>query len=403
MWQAFIISEPQNLTLLTLPKMKPILEIKNIAKRFDIRHRQGSYLNLRESLTSLFKPQRVTYEDFYALRDISFDVNPGESVGIIGRNGAGKSTLLKILSKITPPTSGRIISRGRIASLLEVGTGFHPELSGRENIFLNGSILGMSRREINAKFDEIVDFSGTEKFLDTPLKHYSSGMQLRLAFAVAAFLEPEVLIIDEVLAVGDAEFQKKCMGKMESVSKSGRTILFVSHNLSAVSNLCSRAIMLKSGLVEIDGTPNETISHYLASSDNHDHSGVKAKVIYSHPGGTWEKNTSIRLEFEWDNGRFGKDWTADLAVYTYDNTKLFALQSQKISSRTIESDKITFEIINPGFVYNDIRVDFGIRKDPSSDYALVVNNILTIHSGIANVAPYARHDVIVVPEVTVAY
>ncbi len=185
--------------------------------------------------------------------DISFDVMPGDTLGIIGKNGAGKSTLLKILSKITPPSSGKIISRGRIASLLEVGTGFHPELSGRENIYLNGSILGMKRSEINKHLDAIIDFSGVEKFLETPLKHYSSGMQLRLAFAVAAFLEPEILVIDEVLAVGDAEFQKKCLGKMEDVSKSGRTILFVSHNITSLQSIC------KMGLLLIDGKANEIV------------------------------------------------------------------------------------------------------------------------------------------------
>lgn len=201
-------------------------------------------------------------EDFWALKDVSFEVQAGESIGIIGRNGAGKSTLLKILSKITPPTTGRIVSRGRIASLLEVGTGFHPELTGRENIFFNGSLLGMKRIEIAVKFDEIVDFSGVEKFLDTPLKHYSSGMQLRLAFAVAAFLEPEILIIDEVLAVGDAEFQKKCLGKMEDVSRSGRTILFVSHNMAAVQNLCNRVIILNKGSLLINTATTDAIFHY---------------------------------------------------------------------------------------------------------------------------------------------
>ena len=176
---------------------------------------------------------------------MSFSVQRGESIGIIGKNGAGKSTLLKVLSRITPPTSGKVIARGRIASLLEVGTGFHPELTGRENIFLNGSILGMKRKEVVSKLDAIIDFSGVEKFLDTPLKHYSSGMQLRLAFAVAAFLEPEILIIDEVLAVGDAEFQRKCIGKMDEVTKSGRTILFVSHNMGAIRSLCQKAILYR--------------------------------------------------------------------------------------------------------------------------------------------------------------
>lgn len=243
--------------------MKPILEVQHIGKKYRIQHLAGGYLSLRERMSSAFKFQRDEVEDFWALKDVSFDVQAGESIGIIGRNGAGKSTLLKILSKITPPTTGRIVSRGRVASLLEVGTGFHPELTGRENIFFNGSLLGMRRKEIENKFDEIVDFSGVEKFLDTPLKHYSSGMQLRLAFAVAAFLEPEILIIDEVLAVGDAEFQKKCLGKMEDVTKSGRTILFVSHDLAAVEKLCERAILLQSGNILCIDKTAEVISNYL--------------------------------------------------------------------------------------------------------------------------------------------
>jgi len=251
--------------LLTLLDMKPILEIQNIGKKYSIQHLAGGYLSLRERMANALKFERNTAEDFWALKAVSFEVQPGESIGIIGRNGAGKSTLLKILSKITPPTSGKIVSRGRIASLLEVGTGFHPELTGRENIFFNGSLLGMKRIEISAKFDEIVDFSGVEKFLDTPLKHYSSGMQLRLAFAVAAFLEPEILIIDEVLAVGDAEFQKKCMGKMEDVSKSGRTILFVSHNMAAVEGLCQKGIFLDNGKVMHKGLIRDAIEAYQFS------------------------------------------------------------------------------------------------------------------------------------------
>lgn len=244
--------------------MKPILESENISKKFRIQHLQGGYLSLREKIQTLFSNHQKS-EDFWALQDISFKVAPGESVGIIGRNGAGKSTLLKILSKITPPSKGRIISRGRIASLLEVGTGFHPELTGRENIFFNGSLLGMKKKEIGEKFDAIVDFSGTERFLDTPLKHYSSGMQLRLAFSVAAFLEPEILIIDEVLAVGDAEFQKKCLGKMNDVSKSGRTILFVSHNLAAVENLCKSAILLDKGKIVVNDNVQKVIQKYQES------------------------------------------------------------------------------------------------------------------------------------------
>jgi lipopolysaccharide transport system ATP-binding protein len=242
--------------------MKPILEVNNVGKKFRIRHLAGGYLSLRERIANVAKPKGDEVEDFWALKDVSFEVQAGESVGIIGRNGAGKSTLLKVLSRITRPTSGNILLRGRIASLLEVGTGFHPELTGSENIFFNGSLLGMKRKEIVSRFDEIVAFSGVEKFLDTPLKHYSSGMQLRLAFSVAAFLEPEILVIDEVLAVGDSEFQKKCLGKMEDVSRSGKTILFVSHNLSAVSQLCSKSLLLDKGKVLKQGKTHEIISAY---------------------------------------------------------------------------------------------------------------------------------------------
>jgi len=205
-------------------------------------------------------------EELWALRDVSFDVQHGEVIGIIGRNGAGKSTLLKILSRITEPTTGQVALYGRVGALLEVGTGFHAELTGRENIYLNGAILGMSRAEINRKFDEIVDFAGVEKFIDTPVKHYSSGMGLRLGFAVAAHLEPEILIVDEVLAVGDAEFQKKCIGKMSEVAKEGRTVLFVSHNMAAVEALCQTGLLLERGQVVLRDTARAVIAAYLSSS-----------------------------------------------------------------------------------------------------------------------------------------
>jgi lipopolysaccharide transport system ATP-binding protein len=208
---------------------------------------------------------RPRYEDFWALRDVSFDVRRGDCVGVIGRNGAGKSTLLKLLSRITEPTEGGFRMCGRVASLLEVGTGFHPELTGSENVYLNGAILGMSRAEIRRKFDEIVAFAEVEKFLETPVKYYSSGMYVRLAFAVAAHLDPEILVVDEVLAVGDTGFQKKCLGKMGEAARCGRTVLFVSHQLDAMERFCTRAILLKSGRMMLDGLPSHVISHYTAS------------------------------------------------------------------------------------------------------------------------------------------
>ncbi len=232
-----------------------IIKAENVAKRYQLNSTKAQ--GLREYLTTLnFKKRDQTSREndsFWALRDINFEIKRGEAVGIIGRNGAGKSTLLKVLSRITAPTVGRITLKGRVSSLLEVGTGFHPELTGKENIYLNGTILGMKRREIKEKYDEIIDFSGVEQFLDTPVKHYSSGMYVRLAFAVAAHLDPDILIIDEVLAVGDSEFQKKCLGKMNEVTGAGRTVLFVSHNMAAVSKLCSKAIFLNKGQIIFNG------------------------------------------------------------------------------------------------------------------------------------------------------
>jgi len=243
------------------------IKVENLGKKYLIGHQKSGDLrsSISNKLKDLMGKSNSIKEEFWALRDIDFEIKQGEAVGIIGRNGAGKSTLLKILSRITAPTTGRFEINGRVSSLLEVGTGFHMELTGRENIYLNGTILGMKRSEIKAKFDQIVDFSGVEKFLDTPVKHYSSGMKVRLAFSVAAHLEPKILIVDEVLAVGDAEFQKKCLGKMDEVSKSeGRTILFVSHNLAAVSQLCQKGILLSQGeLLEISQV-NNVISSYVS-------------------------------------------------------------------------------------------------------------------------------------------
>jgi lipopolysaccharide transport system ATP-binding protein len=260
-----------------------VLKVENLGKKYIIGHQQReSYTALRDVLAqqarsfgkrliSPFKPGSSGYlkEEFWALKDVSFEVKQGDVVGIIGRNGAGKSTLLKILSRITPPTTGRITLGGRVASLLEVGTGFHPELTGRENIFLNGAILGMSRAEIKRKFDEIVDFAEIEKFLDTPVKRYSSGMYVRLAFAVAAHMEPEILVVDEVLAVGDAAFQKKCLGKMGDVaSKEGRTVLFVSHNMAVIQSLCNMTIYLNQGEIYFIGKTEQTLNFYFSDLQN---------------------------------------------------------------------------------------------------------------------------------------
>ena len=260
--------------------MPIVIITKNLGKKYIISHQsQERYTALRDVLTSNAKKViknitgkssiMPTKEEFWSLRNIEFEVNQGDRIGIIGRNGAGKSTLLKLLSRITEPSEGLVAIKGRVASLLEVGTGFHPELTGRENIYLNGAILGMSKREIRKKFDEIVDFAEIEQFLDTPVKRYSTGMYVRLAFAVAAHLESEILVVDEVLAVGDAQFQKKCLGKMNSVSsKEGRTVLFVSHNMGIIRNLCNKGILLDKGRLSFQGTMEETISTYEYENQN---------------------------------------------------------------------------------------------------------------------------------------
>ncbi len=274
-----------------------IIRVENLGKKYIIGHDRNArstyrHQSLRDSLSHTARsfyqrlrhplsanPERTDLEEFWALRNIAFEIQPGDRVGIIGRNGAGKSTLLKILSRITEPTTGRIEINGRVASLLEVGTGFHPELTGRENIYLNGAILGMSRGEIKSNFDEIVDFSEIEKFLDTPVKRYSSGMYVRLAFAVAAHLEPEILIVDEVLAVGDAQFQKKCLGKMKEAGKQGRTVLFVSHNMAMISNLCQTGMVLNAGELEFYGQVSDAVMKYYQATNQRD--GVYAQEFKS--------------------------------------------------------------------------------------------------------------------------
>jgi lipopolysaccharide transport system ATP-binding protein len=288
-----------------------VIKAENLGKKYTIGHQSenGRYLALRDVLVqnarSLWyktkdlvqgKPilQGDTLEDVWALKDVSFEIRRGEAVGIIGRNGAGKSTLLKVLSRITEPSAGRVTIKGRVASLLEVGTGFHPELTGRENIYLNGAILGMHRAEIKRKFDEIVAFAEIEKFLDTPVKRYSSGMYVRLAFAVAAHLEPEILLVDEVLAVGDASFQKKCLGKMGEVAKTGRTVLFVSHNMQAIRQLCQRTILLEQGRLAMEGLPSDVVARYLLGSDIvGDPSGISYRATTPSESDVWIETVRV--------------------------------------------------------------------------------------------------------------
>jgi lipopolysaccharide transport system ATP-binding protein len=248
--------------------MAAAITVEGVSKSYRIGEYRAGYDTLRDTLATaarhlLHRDHTPTEHDFWALKEVSFAVHEGEALGIIGRNGSGKSTMLKILSRITPPTSGHAIVRGRVGSLLEVGTGFHPELTGRENVYLNGSILGMGRREVTSKIGDIIEFAGIDEFMDTPVKRYSSGMYVRLAFAVAAHMEPEIMLVDEVLSVGDYEFQRRCMGRMEELSESGRTVVFVSHDLGAVSKLCQRAVLLHGGQVAMIGPSEDVVAHYL--------------------------------------------------------------------------------------------------------------------------------------------
>lgn len=281
-----------------------VIEVRNVSKRYRIGERLAPYKTFRDILGDLFKFKlpfniktptlKPTSQHIWALKDISFEVKRGEIVGIIGRNGAGKTTLLKILSRITPPTQGKAIIKGRVGSLLEVGTGFHSELTGRENTYLNGAILGMKKCEIDRGFDEIVGFAEIEKFIDTPVKFYSSGMWVRLAFAIAAQLKPEILLVDEVLAVGDYAFQKKCLGKMGDVAREGRTILFVSHNMPAIRSLCSRAILLKEGIKAMEGSPEEVIASYLL--ERAQNPGIRLwNDLNSAPGNDVAKLRAVRI------------------------------------------------------------------------------------------------------------
>lgn len=360
---------------------KKIIEVKGIGKKYNINHQQGGYITLRDIITNAFKNPLSflkrktknilgleTKEVFWALKDINFEVQKGEVIGIIGKNGAGKSTLLKILSQITPPTEGEIRINGTVGSLLEVGTGFHPELTGRENIFLNGAILGMKKKEIVKKFNEIVKFADIEKFLDTPVKYYSSGMYVRLAFSVAAHMDTDILIIDEVLAVGDAEFQKKCLNKMNDITKEeGRTILFVSHDMGAIKQLCNNCILLSGGKIDKIGNTNSVIDYYLNNNQNFsslyeykkdinrttnitkifitDENNINTSRI------SINKDLFVNIEYEFNNQEDG----VLLSLFVYKEGELFLLSSESDSSNKLENykpGKYTTIIKIPSYLLN---------------------------------------------------
>ena len=322
--------------------MNTIIKVENLGKRYIIKHQKG-YLALRDVITEKTKKMFLSAgqlinnklstaprrEEFWALRDVNFEIAKGDRIGVVGRNGAGKSTLLKVLSRITEPTKGKISIKGRISSLLEVGTGFHPELTGRENIYLNGAILGMRRSEIKRKFDEIVEFAEVEKFLDTPVKRYSSGMYVRLAFAVAAHLESEILVVDEVLAVGDAQFQSKCLGKMQDVSREeGRTVLFVSHNMAAISKLCNKGILLNNGQITENGDIDKIVDSYIKTSfhsefyvlknDQPDKDTYFERIFLSrdksHPVNTFSFSDEVYCIFELNGKRLNKESTLTFII-----------------------------------------------------------------------------------------
>jgi lipopolysaccharide transport system ATP-binding protein len=362
--------------------MRTVIKIENVGKQYrlgqigtgslahdvnrwwyKVRGKEDPYLKLSEANDRASKGES---DYVWALKDISFDVKQGEVLGIIGRNGAGKSTLLKILSRTTAPTTGSIKVRGRIASLLEVGTGFHPELTGRNNIYLNGAILGMTKNEIKRKFDEIVDFSGVERYIDTPVKRYSSGMYVRLAFAVAAHLEPEILIVDEVLAVGDADFQKKCLGKMKDVSKSeGRTVLFVSHNMGAIKSICSSGLLLENGTVKKGGGIDKVLNSYLeggltkSTNNNWENNGpgnenikLRSFQVFPKNGKNLDIESGIGIKLIFLNFKKNIDLAVSVFFYTIDNVFLFEAGIVVTEDRNSREGVYTIEIEVPPYLLN---------------------------------------------------
>jgi len=375
------------------------IKVENLSKKYIIRHekKSGNYETFSDTLIQGSKniankirhpfsgshTNRQTQEEFWALKDINFEVNQGDKVGIIGRNGAGKSTLLKVLSRITEPTSGKIHINGRIASLLEVGTGFHPELTGRENIYLNGAILGMSRREIKAKFDEIVAFAEVDKFLDTPVKRYSSGMYVRLAFSVAAHLEPEILVVDEVLAVGDAEFQKKCLGKMGEVSEKGRTILFVSHNMTAIRQLCNKGILLNGGVIVDKGSSEDICDKYLKLNIARDDTDSIKRQLENLDEDEAFSLVSIKLSQSPDFVENGKPLEIDIGYLVKIDTLGLRVyielkdQNNNLIFRSFhDENNEEIPLLKKGYYKSSITIPQGILAP--------TNYTISIHSGIYN-------------------
>lgn len=388
------------------------IKVEGLGKKYNLVHRgRNQDDTLLRALTSgisgMFRGDRKKErEEFWALRDIDFTVKPGDRIGVIGRNGAGKSTMLKIMSRVVKPTTGRIEYNGRMASLLEVGTGFHGDLTGRENIYLNGSILGMTKNEIDRNFDRIVDFSEIEQFLDTPVKRYSSGMYVRLAFAVAAHLSPDILVLDEVLAVGDAAFQKKCIDKMQELStREGRTLLFVSHNMASVRSLCNGALFLDRGRMGGFGSVDEMARLYQHVVKESFASDVNVQVIPLHTTGEWVVGSDLEVRIEWTAGRFTKGWHCDIAAYTFDNVKVFALQSHLFNGFATSDDHargVVFKVRNIGFVSQELRLDIGVRRHIDEPYEFVLENCATLLPSSRNFYEYARTDVVTVPYSTCA-
>lgn len=384
-----------------------VIDINNISKKYPIiigYHPTTLQERISEFIHNPIKSlkNRQLTKEFWALKDISFQVKRGEILGIIGKNGAGKSTLLKILSRITEPTFGQITMKGKVASLLEVGTGFNPELTGRDNIYLNGAIIGMGKKEINDKFEDIVKFSGIGEFIDTPVKRYSSGMYVRLAFAVAAHLDADILIVDEVLAVGDADFQKKSFNRIIQMVNDGRTVLLVSHNMSAISKFCNRVIYMKNGKLISSGTADKGISEYLHEDFKEaDRQGVM--IEYQHE--KWIKDEYTSIKISWPKGKFPNTTECDVVGYNSKRDKIFVIQSQFANGLETKPKIISgfeFRIKNIGFT-QDIYIDIGLRDQPDEYYKLVLENAVVLQPDRKVYRNSLHKDNIVTPDVKATF